>query len=275
MHTNDPYPTIADPVPLRLLEQEWPSLANGALRPALARWRQTEPAFRRIGNPAALLHALDTAGDWKAKDELLLALVRVARRDPLAARVVLQTLLPGLKRAAGRLLFDAAEREEVWELLLAGCWEQIRTYPLERRPRRVAANILLDTVHRTLAERSRNRRQQMELTDADEPVATGGHGADVEAPLRRAVVAGAISEAEAELILTTRVDGQSLAQLAEECGLGYQALLMRRIRAEKRLWLFLGIAGVSSRGSDRPVSAARVSGAHTGQAGAINTHRRR
>ena len=72
--------------------------------------------------------------------------MRQARADPLAARLVLQALLPGLKALAGRLLLEADERDEVWSALLAHCWERIRSYPLERRPARIAANTLLDTL---------------------------------------------------------------------------------------------------------------------------------
>ena len=80
--------------------------------------------------------------------------------DPLAARLVLQALLPGLKAVAGRLLFDADERDAVWSALLVHCWERIRRYPLERRPTRIAANTLLDTLQKTTRELKRQSRHR-------------------------------------------------------------------------------------------------------------------
>ena len=74
--------------------------------------------------------------------------------------MVLQALLPGLKALAGRLLLEADERDELWSALLAHCWERIRRYPIERRPTRIAANDLLDTLKKTTRELKRQRRNR-------------------------------------------------------------------------------------------------------------------
>jgi hypothetical protein len=73
-----------------------------------------------------------------------------------------------------------------------------------------------------------------------------------EALLGRAVIAGALAEEEAEMILRTRIDGISLARLAAEAGLAYHTLNVRRLRAERRLLLFLGRTGVRSGRAPRP-----------------------
>jgi len=67
--------------------------------------------------------------------------------------------------------------------------------------------------------------------------------ADVEAPLRRAIAAGVISGAEAELILATEVDLVPLAVVAERLGVTYNAVKKRRWRAERRLLAFLAEEG--------------------------------
>ena len=67
--------------------------------------------------------------------------------------------------------------------------------------------------------------------------------------MRRAVAAAAISEEEAELILRTRIDGADLRALADEAGLAYNTLVVRRLRAERRLLLFLGQLGCHFSGS--------------------------
>ena len=244
------------------LEREWEALAMTTLSGRLRRWSQREPRLAAFSTASELLGSLRRLrGDHDAENAILAALLREARTDPLAARVVLQALLPGLKRLAGRLLHTAAERDELWSLLLAHGWERIRSYPLERRPRRIAANLLLDTAHATLAtlaaERSsRAQSCELEATPA-EPVAAVD---EVEVVLARAVRAGALSREEAVLILETRIEGVSLASLAGDGQVAYEALRKRRRRAERRLLLFLGRPDVRFGGRDRPLSDARVAG---------------
>jgi hypothetical protein len=111
-----------------------------------------------------------------------------------------------------------------------------------------------------------------------EHVAVAHVDRDIERLLQRAVAAAAISADEAELILRTRVDGADLRELAAEAEVAYHALNTRRLRAEKRLLLFLGYGAVTFRGSKAHVCGARVIGAGlTGSAGrgAATDHQQR
>lgn len=242
-----------DPVPLARLEREWLSLQPrlGLLYRA---WAREEPALASFSSPRRLLAFLHSPGPSGPKDEALAALLRQAAVEPLAARLLLEALLPGLKCLARRLLFDPSEREDLWALLLAGAWERISSYPLERRPRKVAANILLDTLADTLALLRAERRLSGELARdplreraAEQPV-----GGDVEALLAAAVRRGSLTAAEAELVLATRFDGRSLAALAEETGVAYNTMKLRRQRAERRLLIFLGYPPVPRGRQERP-----------------------
>ena len=263
------------------LEAEWPQLACGPLAPRLRAWARSEAALAGFATPQQLLrHLRGLRGQPAAEDEILAALVRQARSDPLAARLVLQALLPGLKARAGRLLLDADERDAVWSALLAHCWERIRRYPLERRPSRIAANTLLDTLQKTTRELKRQRRynEQFRGELPAERTAFAPVDGDIERLLRRAVNAAAISEEEAELILRTRIDRTDVRLLADEAGLPYNTLVVRRLRAERRLLLFLGEPAVTSRGRKAPLCSARVIGVGlTGSAGrgAATDHTRR
>jgi DNA-directed RNA polymerase specialized sigma24 family protein len=252
------------------LEREWDALASRALDGRLRVWSDREPALTSFSTVQELLHSLRRLrGTHEAENAILVALVRQARSDPLAARVVLQALLPGLKRLAGRLLLDVAERDELWSLLLAHLWEQIRRYPLERRPRRIAANLLLDAAHATLADLGTERRLRAQPSDAVPASPAHAEGGEhEEVVLASAVRAGALSREEALLILRTRIEAVSLARLAADEGVRYDALRMRRRRAERRLLLFLGHLDVRFRGRNRPLSSARVVGhGLTGSAG--------
>jgi hypothetical protein len=262
------------------LEAEWPALAAGPLQSRLACWAQEEAALAGLATPQQLLrHLRGLRGRRDAEDAILAALVRQARGDPLAARMVLQALLPGLKNLAGRLLLEPDERDEIWSALLAHCWERIRCYPIERRPSRIAANVLLDTLQKTARELKRQRRNRGELAGDLSPhrLAAIPAASDVEQVLRHAVAATAITEEEAALILRTRIDRTDLGVLAHELQLPYNTLVVRRLRAEKRLLLFLGKPAVTSRASKAPLSSARVIGAGlTGSAGrAADTHQQR
>src|SRR5919201_3739656 len=86
------------------LEREWPALAP-ALATALREWRLREPELAAFSTPHLLVRFLQRFdADPDAKDAVLGALLRCTQRDALAGRVILQALLPGLKRLAERLI---------------------------------------------------------------------------------------------------------------------------------------------------------------------------
>jgi DNA-directed RNA polymerase specialized sigma24 family protein len=248
------------------LEREWPAL-DPTLAAALREWQQREPVLAAFAGPQLLVRFLQRFdADLDAKDAALAALLRCTQTDARAGRVILQALLPGLKRLAERLIRQPGTRDEVWSTLLSALWERMYSYPLLRRPQRIAANLLLDTRLAIRQERERGRRWAgHELALADVPPPPPSLPVTLERPLRRAVDAGAITVDEAELIARTRIDGTPLVELAAAIGVGYDALKKRRQRAERRLLLFLGRRDVPSWGRNRRSFSARVVG--TGLAG--------
>jgi hypothetical protein len=253
--------------PVSSLDREWRQLASEVLPDHLRIWAQREPALAPFTDGARLIRFLREPAPSATKDELLRPLVRIAYDDPLAARVVLQALMPGLKRLAGRVLLDLSERDELWELLLAHAWERIRRYPLAQRPRRIAANILLDTLRRTMRELERERRRRhRSVTDATSTPPTRDQRAEVTRTLLDAISAGAISQLEARIIFETRIQHCALAELAAELGLTYNACKIRRQWAEQRLLLHLGYPLDPKSRSKGPFFSARIVGAtRTGQ----------
>jgi DNA-directed RNA polymerase specialized sigma24 family protein len=253
-----------DPVPVERLERDWRrELAGPRLALCFDRWRKLEPALAAFGHPAALISYLRRSDPGEREDAVLRALLRRAGEDPLAALVVLQAMLPGLKSRVGRILIDARERDEVWSLVLARAWERIRTYPVERLPRHVAANLVLSASRDALESLAAGRKRA--CVSAGEPSpelpAPGQEGEDVIALLARAVRAAAISAEEAKLIFDTRVRGWPLDQVAADAGVTRHALVVRRLRAEERLFLHLGYGRVTHRRSKPPLWSARVTGA--------------
>jgi DNA-directed RNA polymerase specialized sigma24 family protein len=251
-----------DPV-VQLEARVWRRGVGGErLARRLRAWAAVEPALARFGSAEALFRFLRSEPSAE-RDAVFRTLLASAKTDELAGLVLLEALLPGLKRLAGQLLIETRNRDSVWAVLLACAWERIRAYPLERRPRRLAANLLLDTRKAVAKELGR------ELYPPEQPRALGALGQpypacradDIDALLDRAVAAGALSRREAELIASTRIDGLTLAELAGRLGIPYHTLSVRRIRAERRLLLFLGCAAVTSGGRDRHISPAREGGA--------------
>lgn len=257
------------------LDVEWPLLARGKVARALPRWQKKKPELRAFGTPHQLMLVLHSA-PAEETDGPLLALLALARHDRLAGRVLLQVLLPALKTRADRIVHPAHAREEVWELLLYSAWETICSYPIERRRLRVAANLVLQVVHRTTRALRHpslvhDDNDEPELTwlrpsadeDGGEPeraarleegVAPAGRVAP-EAVVLAGVAAGVISPEDADLILLTRVDGIRLAVVARTQGVGYHALRQRRQRAEIHLRQLLSVQGdVSKRPVLDPVS---------------------
>lgn len=241
-----------DPVPLVGLEREWEVLARSRLRLELRAWAKLEAALARFESPDRLIGFLwDKREPSEEKDRVLLALLRLARRESSASRIVLQAMLPGLKTLVAAMLRrhpehgdPALDREELWQVLFVEMLERIKTYPLERRPGSVAANLILDVKHAVLAEAQRAHAAAGELPldeplEPDEQALRPRPGVDVEEPLRRAVQAKAITAADAELLLLVDVDGVTLREAAGRVGLSYNLARIRIQRARKRLLMFL------------------------------------
>jgi DNA-directed RNA polymerase specialized sigma24 family protein len=265
-----------DPVPLVALEREWALLARGRLRLELRTWGTRETSLARFGSPDRLIGFLwDRRVPPAEKDAVLLALLRLARKEELASRVVLQAMLPGLKALARPWLKRDAkgreppiDREELWQVLFVEMLGRIKTYPLERRPRKVAANLIGDVKHVAAAERKRARAAlnavpEDEPLELDEAALWSRPGVDVEEPLRRAVAAKAITAADAELLLLIAVDELGLREAAERLGLPYNLARIRVQRARRRLLMFLRpwtqdlyVQAEPKRASDAPSSGA-------------------
>jgi hypothetical protein len=105
-------------------------------------WRES-PALEGCADLDAVLVAIG-----RAPDAALLTLLEATRAgDELAARVVLQALLPKMVRMA---------RRDRWSGVgdyVAQLWCVVHAYPLARRRSKVAANLALDTLKQVVGDR--------------------------------------------------------------------------------------------------------------------------
>ncbi len=138
------------------LNDDWHRLLGDAgAQSRSAAWRL--PGGSRPGGLAEVLDAV--GGDRERTDEAadpnLGALVAIARHDELAARVVVQRLVPGLVHAARRRRYLGAQA--AFDELVGTAWLLVRTYPIERRPTRVAANLCRDAEYEAFVRPRRLR----------------------------------------------------------------------------------------------------------------------
>jgi hypothetical protein len=185
---------------------------------------------------AAELEALlaSTHGNDDQADQNLATLVGRAATDPTMARLVLQRVMPGLLSVAKRRANLAPGTfGEILHDLVANAWIAVCTYPLERRPRKVAANLVRDIEYNTFTQQSRLRRVASDAV-ADLPERSAPRhtnpGEDVITILAAARTAGANPDG-LRLLGELAVAGRSVGELAESYGVSPRTILNRRIIA--------------------------------------------
>ena len=152
--------------PITALETEWGRLTySPSALSSVNSWQLAETRFWSLDE------VLQAAGYRGKKcdpvaDQILAMIVRRAADDPLAARIALQRVLPpivAIARRRGKLRsigFDAA-----LGLALSHAWEIIRGYPIERRPTKIAANIVRDIEYFAFVRDNRRRPLNEPLDD--------------------------------------------------------------------------------------------------------------
>jgi len=161
--------TPANPHPRHLLtrlQREWNRLAVSPSALATARrWALCHSDMTSL-EELLLRSGYGTATSGTGGDAVLRELVRLAQTDALAARVVLQRLLPGIStiarrnRPAGADLFDTADEA------VATAWTVIRLYPIEHRPTFVALNLLREIEYQAFRK---DRRRKCEFIPTHAP----------------------------------------------------------------------------------------------------------
>ena len=149
---------------LSRLQREWNLLNN---RPSVVRraaaWQLTPVVLISLDD-LLVLTGLGPGPMQSSSDEAMGRLVALARHDDLAARVVLQRMLPGLSACAKRNSQGFESRLDALDELLSEAWTVIRSFPIEQRDRYVIKNLLRDCEYRAFVK-ARRRLLVHELTD--------------------------------------------------------------------------------------------------------------
>lgn len=231
---------------LSRLQREW-NLMRGrrsVLHRATA-WELTPRVLSSLDEVLVLTGlGVDTAD--ASSDETMRRLVTLARHDDLAARVVLQRLLPGLSACAKRNSSNFDTQLDALDELLSEAWAVIRSFPIEQRNRYVIKNLLRDCEYRAFLK-ARRRKLVHELTDpaefdlaiatnesANEPLAT------LVDLLGRARAAGM---SEADLILvTTLLNTSTVKQAAAALRVTDRTVRNRRHAVVRQLQALASVA---------------------------------
>lgn len=224
------------------LDDEWTALCQSAsARRALSTWA-VDPALGAFPDLPAVVETIQRRGHPAESDRILLALLRRASSEELAARTVLQALMPGLK-ALMATYQQSGTPDDVATAVIEAAFERIRNYPCDRRPGRVAANVLNDTRQVLWRDGCRERRLRVvtePLTDRMHERLTYRPDAGSATDELVDLVCHAVREARlplqgARLILLTRVLDVTVEELADETGGKPQTIRKRRRKAEALL----------------------------------------
>jgi hypothetical protein len=217
------------------LDAEWRRLTRTSrARRTLKQWSIAHPALRGLPD---LDELLERRRDDRAAPAILRALAVLAPGDDLAARTLLQALLPGLVRLAGIAGYDdPAAIEEMVSL----AWERIRTYPTGRRGS-VAANVLFDVRKRYRAHRCIDAPRSPDTEEIDAAALSRSPEDEALARVLFEQLMAAqrdervLRDGAFRLVLRTRLAGEPLTEVAQREKLPLSVLAQRRWRAECRL----------------------------------------
>ncbi len=160
----------------------WTTVGSGPSRQIVDEWARysRRPAVLRHVNAWAFMprrvehldEVLELSGFGRAIDDVegdqfLWHLVREAEHDDIAARIVLHRMMPSIMNMArrrGPVVHGGIEM--AMNDAIGTAWMIIRTFPHDRRPRKIAANIARDTENYAFVRPHRLRRvQEMQIGD--------------------------------------------------------------------------------------------------------------
>jgi len=215
------------------LEREWCQLAVD--RRAARQLRAVCDAADHAADLGQLERYVRRAAPAEA-DQVLVALVGPASGGgELEARVLLQLLLPGVRRLA-RQWWVLGDRDEQAAAAVAAVWQRICTYRLDRRPIKVAANILMDAakeLRRAATTKGGPTEELPAICPAPDPQRAAAD--ELAELLDDAVHVGALTIADAQLVAAFRITGQRLADIAAHRGTSVRTVTRRRRAAERAL----------------------------------------
>lgn len=233
--------TCPSPSPLyRALDREWSLLTH---RPDAVEHARRWPLD--LSSPPGSLDDVVVATGYgrvgvrdDAADGVLRRLVELAADDPLAARVVLQRIVPGLRSLARRHRAVGTRFADLDDEVVGAAWTVIRTFPIRTRCHQVAAQLIGDVGYRVFrlpvrrtarfdphptamfAELTAPEPEEDAATELDELLATAD---------RAGIDTGGLT------LLRRLATGTTTAELADEAMVSERMIRYRRAAAIERV----------------------------------------
>jgi len=226
------------------IRKEWESyIRNPEVRVLFLKFQDMGGHFRAFENLEAFILFMEKPSpeSYSEKDACLWAVVRhIQISEERTAGLSLLTYLmsKGLQAILRDMIRYGMEPRDAWSDLWWKFLETALTYPLERRRKKVAVNLLLDTRHRVFGGRITEMSRSSMIDELEENVAS--IEARFDDPLYQnahRLIEGeslvGVDDRDIALVVASRVYAQDLHDLAKESGLSYEAVRKRRQRAEK------------------------------------------
>lgn len=243
--------------PFGALVIDWQATtARGATRRAIVAWSAKSPALAGFASAAAVVDTVNRPGEPERSCALLSELLIIAVDDELAARAVLQAIIPGLRRAARNRWTKAAAggpwrtEHELAADAISAAWQAIRRHSGQRHQRPAA--LIIRRVETALRQDHRRwcHHPEAVLPLSDIPEASlpqeEAYSAE-ECPVRLiadAARTGIIDRTDAALVLAVGVAGYTTVEAATALGVPSRFTAARRLRNARLTMLRrTGIAG--------------------------------
>lgn len=221
------------------LDAEWSKfLRHPTSIEHLRRWSAQDSILNRFDDLGELVTYAQTRGHPAESDEVLGCLAPRGVSDLTAARTLLQAVLYALIPIAVRFRPAIGDIEESNALVIATAYDRIRTYPATRRPRHIAANIVLDTqqtISRTVCRPRVDETLTSEVENLPVEAAATSPADQLIDLVGDALRRRAIRRSDARIIVLTRIFDLPVEELAVENGCLPHSLRRRRLRAESAL----------------------------------------
>jgi DNA-directed RNA polymerase specialized sigma24 family protein len=212
--------------PFTALDRDWNAVATGPpARRAMRAWAERTPSLVGYDSPAELVADIGRMGDPERSCRLLAHPLVLAGEDTLAARAVLQSVIPGLRRAAGRRWRTASGSgpwpscDDIAADTISAAWEAIHARAGERhgRPARIIVRFTEGRLRRAHESWRATNRDLTELTDEtglSSPAIDAALGTEQQAlaTITNALQAGIIDSKEASILIATAVHGRSVTE---------------------------------------------------------------
>jgi len=219
------------------LDADWRIVAGSrAATDAMQRWAN-DPVLGACRSLDELLARTAAGADRADAESVLRALVRLAPDDDIAARTVLQALVPALVSVARRV--GAADNPDAAAEVVAVAWTKIRHAIGSQRRGSIAANLVLEVLH--VVWRSQHALAEQLVAPADlGRVAASDEPGTASSPTGREVLelvggSGSVPPEQLRLISDAVLDRVPVSVAARQAGISVKAMTRRRERARARV----------------------------------------